>query len=522
MEEAFFKRFSQRRHRGLNPPARLTSSQSRSITFRRSPMAASVHRSTRRPKAAASRGRGQTVRARSGRSRSTKAIPKRREPSSAALTVFGLLQDGLARFGKLQQEMQSVFDASARNPPGTTSTQRKFANTLAGWAATARRLVSKMQAATEAGADLPELSACDPHESDAKQVLAGLEVLGFRKFLEELADELQRLANRARQPLTPDESRRLWDEFANFIARLAAEAAEMRDLLRLVEAARQRCREARARLRKESLSLRLSSSGEVASNEVQAAASGELALGALDKVSRLIKTLYDAFSTSRLDLVAAGNAIDSTLDDMRSALQRYDYQVADFCAVLDDDPDCREVLADDRGVLMHAISPRLMALRGRLEEETEWCRVWLQVICKREAVTYTIPASMVDRVSKMVRKLDAIGQKLQKVGGYKPRAEVDMTGVRAEAAGVLRLMLDDPSPPDQGHTVRALATLSGLGEQKVRRMLVNELGEEGLGIVMVSKGDRGRGEGKHKYSPPDTYSIAPEYREHVRAFLQSS
>jgi hypothetical protein len=475
-------------------------------------------------------GRHATGRGRSGGSEAGK------DRAGAALAGISRAIDELEN---LTAAVQKQFGIWSSDPPLSSNRQTRFANKIDDWLAAGRMVLQGFQQAASAGAGLPPVTKCSADERVAKSILAGLRAMQTEEMLGNLLGSLQSLANRARQPLGVDESKKLWDEFAAFVARLGGVQEEMRAIKRLIQEALQRANGAVSRGEDRLINLRrsrlTSRGGEVDSGVLRR---GDDAEKGLEKVDRAVDNLRAGVGRILKDLAFVAKAkrgqesLASQHEQILFALTQYETQVALFLEGLEGDKESSEILrGPDRGPLV-ALATAIRSLIQRMEEEISWCTGWLGVIGCREAAAFSLPKEVPNQLAAFGRKLTTIARKLQQysrrqgserttadpsTGGHPNKLAAAAATLESDDLTVLRILLLVSPGSGVFHTVKTVAAATGLNEQKVRRILQNRLGAEGAGLVKRKAPPRG----KENTSPRHVFFIDPALVEHARQIVQA-
>jgi hypothetical protein len=426
----------------------------------------------------------------------------------------------------LHSSVQKQFTTWSTDPPLTSNRQTRFANELDSWAAEGQTVLQNLRQATEAGKQLPPHGRCSRKEKVAKSVLAGLRAMRTEEMLAELFGQLQDLANRARQPFSKDDSTKLWDDFKEFIKRLDGGLDEMRVIQRLIWETLQRFDERAASRANAALTSRITSHRQVKASLIER--TGEDAKNGLQKVDTAVDKLRVGVGRILNDWAMVAKtksgrvSLVSQHEEIQLSLSQFETQVKLFVATLKSDKECREVLV---GPNKGPLSDLAYAIRSLIEwmlEKSTSCAAWLEVIRAREAAAFTLPKEMPKQLADFIRKLAKIRQTLRDQRGNHddgrrahPSAR-DIGSLGADGIRVLQMLLDTLGSHN-AQTVKSLAAATHFSEQKVRRILINDLGDEGVRLVRRKKRQRGKG----NTSPLDLFYIDPSDVDNARRSVRS-
>jgi len=449
--------------------------------------------------------------------------------SSYVEDVFTSVSTGIASLESLHASVQKQFTTWSMNPPLTSNRQTRFANELDSWAAEGQTVLQNLRQATEAGKQLPPHGRCSRKEKVAKSVLAGLRAMRTEEMLAELFGQLQDLANRARQPFSKDDSTKLWDDFKELIKRLDGALDEMMKIQKLIRDALQRIDEVPVKAASRAMAVsssRITSQSQVVTSLIER--TGQDAKNGLKKVDAAIDKLRVGVGRILKDWAMASKkksamvSLVSQHEEILLSLYQYETQVELFVAALKSDEECREVLV---GPNKGPMSDLAYAIRGLIEwmlEKSTSCAAWLEVIRAREAAAFTLPKEMPKQLADFIRKLVKIRQTLRDQRGNHddgrrahPSAR-DIGSLGADGIRVLHVLLDTLGSHG-AQTVKSLAAATHFSEQKVRRILINDLGDEGVRLVRRKKRQRGKG----NTSPLDLFYIDPTDVDNARRSVRS-
>jgi|688.fasta_scaffold91915_3 hypothetical protein len=426
----------------------------------------------------------------------------------------------------LHASVQKQFTTWSKDPPLTSNRQTRFANDLDAWAAEGQTVLRHFQEAAEVGKKLPPHGRCSPKEKVAKSILAGLRAMRTNEMLAELFGQLQDFANRARQPFSKEDSTKLWDDFKEFIKRLSGALDEMRVIQRLIRETLQRFDERTGSRANAAITYRIMSQRQVNASPIER--TGQDAKNGLQKVDAAIDKLRVGVGRILNDwaMVATKKSgrvsLVSQHEEILLSLSQYDRQVKLFVAALKNDEECREVLIGPNKGPMSDLAYAIRSLIEWMVEKNASCVAWLEVIRAREAAAFTLPKEMPEQLADFIRKLAKIRQTLRDQHGNRddgrrahPSAR-DVGSLDADGIRVLQVLLDRLGSHGV-QTVKSLAAATHFSEQKVRRILINDLGDEGVRLVRRKKRQRGKG----NTSPLDLFYIDPTDVDNARRSVRS-
>jgi len=213
-------------------------------------------------------------------------------------------------------------------------------------------------------------------------------------------------------------------------------------------------------------------------------------------------------------------------DEVLQTLTQYEIQVLIFTTGLEEDQECQEIMKATETSPLFDVAVAVNDMIDRMKIKSAWCIGWLEVIWRREAAAFALPREVPAELSGFIRKLKTISRTLEKQRGDPGRSvarrksrvqQSSMAEIDDDARRVLRVLVDNTASSGEGHTVQSLAVTTGLNEQKIRRILINRLGEGGLGLVSRKKPKRGKG----RTSPSHVFFVIPEFVEKSRQIVQS-
>lgn len=462
------------------------------------------------------------------------APPRSPDPTSFhAQEVFTNFQDAFTALKRLRTEVQSAFTRWSKDPPLDPNRQTRFANTLDQWVRDGRRILDGIRLAKESGRKLPRLSDCTIEERDAKRLVESVVTLEIEESLEAIFDEVQRVANRARQPLSSAEAVKLWDTFSTIVERLGVVIQEVSDLQELVESMIRRAREAESGAggSRDYAMARLCQQPQ--SREMAAAVdAATVTLDSLEAVWRAIIRLKSGLTKASTDLhltartKRARESLLSHHEEIVTLLQQFQHHAEVFIATLESSAETKELAEKSREIPQSAFKSRISRTVDLMKELAEWCGKWLRTIKVRETVAFRVPREWIEQLTeseKILRKSRRLidqscdgdgaagGSDVPARGSRRGLLLGDLFELKEDPLKVLRALLESPAP-ETGHDVKSLASATGFGDQKVRRIIKKNLGEEGVGIVETKKFSR---KAANK-SPPDVFFIRPEWVELAR------
>ena len=479
------------------------------------------------------------------RSKKTAKTPPSEGPVSAASAgirddaddVFDHLSVALSSLGRLSGEVQKQYQKWSSDPPLDSNRQNRFTNKIDAWVTKGLGIIDELRAANDAGQKLPEHTKCTPKEKFAKRMLAGLLAMRTTQLLQTLVTKLQSLENRARQPIPPEEAKKLWDDFGEFVLLLSRAGEELREIKRLIAAARTRFatgKAATASGKTTGVSSRITSKPM----DRPALRHGEEASSGLDKLEKEIDNLCRTLGNLVADheklspeAAEARKTLTSQHEDVLLTWSNFERQMDGLQDRLQHDEDCRELLTGHPNAELLKIGNAVQDVITSLRHRVQACRVWLKAICCRESTVFRLPSDIPNQFKDIINKAGKIDRRLRRMasrfGDTAPvtrsaahRRRVDLSKCNADEIRILAQLLENLPAGTSGHTVPSMAAATGFDDQKVRRILNVLLKKDG--IPVIGRDEQGSLRGKGKTSPHHLFFIVPEHVAHVRDFVRGS
>lgn len=477
-----------------------------------------------------------------------RAVPAQEKRMQAAEVRSPILDD-LERFIRgvesLADPAQKLAHETSKNPPLGRNRQTRFANKVDELAAKAAHALGHYDAAREAVRGLPALAKCTPGDRSAKQLMTGLEALKVRRDFASFVDELQEVATRARQPMTPDEARKLWDRYLRLVEDLQGLLDRAADIRKLIAAHQER---ERAFRRESDLRLMVAKVSRTTSTPDLRKVIEHFGhmFEAMDQVDKALA----AFCRGVGKIFEQHNRMTKAARDAEESILEQQERILFFLKDLIEHAKTLKVslasaaeyqqLAADRNPGPFADIPR--AVEGfcvQMDARINACIAWVDGIEKREAAAFVLPGYLGTCPSRIVSSLREAKAKIAECR----QAAVGMTQGR-DRHSVATTVPDDvvASLTDQearalaqvveaeqwggdGCTIAEVSAAVGNTYPTVRRILLEKLGEKGLGLVRQIKHSRKRrraGPGKASLSPSDTFVIVDSKREACRRWLEAA
>jgi len=454
----------------------------------------------------------------------------------AADDVFDHLSLALSSLGRLSGEVQKQYQTWSADPPLDSNRQNRFTNKIDAWVTNGLWIIDELRAANNAGRKLPEHEKCTPKEKFAKAMLAGLRAMRTTQLLQNLVTKLQSLANRARQPIPPEEAKKLWDDFGAFVLLLSRAGEELRQIKQLITAARTRFatgKAATASGKTTGVSSRITSKPM----DRPALRHGEEASSGLDKLEKEIDNLCRTLGNLVADheklspeAAEARKTLTSQHEDVLLTWSNFERQMDGLQDRLQHDEDCRELLTGHPNAELLQIGNAVQDVITSLRHRVQACRVWLKAICCRESTVFRLPSDVPNQFQDIIDKAGKIDRRLRRMalrfGETAPvtrsaahHRSVDLSKCSPDEVVILRHLLEEVPGGSPGHTVRSVAAATGFHWQKVGRLL-KRLGEDGIRVIGRDK--RASLRGRSNTSPRHLFFIAPEQAAHVRDFVRGS
>ena len=476
------------------------------------------------------RAQGRRGSARRRRSKPAKTGPVESGVRGAADDVFHSLSQALTRLSGLGGAIQKQYRTWAKDPPLNSNRQHRFVHKIDEWLNQGSRVIDDIETAENAGRSLPEFAKCTPKEKYAKGILAGLHATQTKQMLRSLLTTLASLVDRARQPLSAEEAKKLWDVFADFVVLLARSMEELRGIKRHIESARKRFADEATAAATTKTSSRITSvhtDRPVLIHGEQVGNSLDKFEKAIDKLMRAIGQVASQTTGSHADTDDTTQSLTAQYEDILLAFSNLDHEVVVFEACLKDDPECREMLSGHPKPKLAIIGSTVTEVINSLVDRMGLCRLWLKSICFRESTIFRLPADMPAKLREILDHTRGTEHRLRR----KARAfAAPATGALATAPDfsacssddrrILAQLLEDFPAGTSGHTVPSVAVATGIDDQKVRRILNDRLGADGIRVVIRNKQDAARGKGNT--SPPHVFFIALEHAASVRDFVRGA
>jgi hypothetical protein len=439
--------------------------------------------------------------------------------------------------------LQKLFEETSRRPPGSANQQTRFANKLDSLATTAETLLGEYVAARTEVARLPSLARCSRGDALAKRIMAGLKVTKVGDQLQQHIQEMQRLATRARQPMSPEESRALHERFAELVEGLGGILDLAQNVRRVIERHRERFADARSeetlrRIVKGFLQAR----GQVSFRKL--AAEFDSVFVAMDTIDTAVLELYRGIAKivgSQGRLTRAVHDAELSVIEKQAAirlhLRDFEEHARSFVSTLKGSGDYRELAAHGERSPVAAVPQAVTELVAVLQARLDICSLWLETIEKREAAAYVIPGGLMHNVRTIANQLREAQERLNEYVEQYPAARVDdaVGSVTSESSEEAMLSGLDEGPRrvleqimlahdrgEEGVTIHGIAASTELAYATVRRILVERLGPS---LVRQTKQDRRaqtqRGRQANS-SPPDIFSIPQSMRASCRRVLEAA
>jgi hypothetical protein len=461
-------------------------------------------------------------------------------PPSPALDHLRRFVDGVA---DVVPRVKKLFEETSRRPPDSANQQTRFANKLDGLATVAGTLLDEYVAARDEVARLPRLAKCSPGDALAKRIMTGLKVTKVADQLQQHLEEMQRLATRARQPMSPEESRTLHDKFAELVSGLGGILDLAQNVRRLIEKQRERFADARSEEQLRRIVTGFLQAGSQ-SGLRKLASEFDSAFVAIDKVDAAVLDLCRGISRivgsqGRLTKAVydAEKSVIEQQDAIRVHLREFEEHARTFITTLKGSDEYRELASHADTSPLAAVPRAVEELVAVLQARLDISLTWLETIEKREAAAFVIPGGLMHGVRMVASHIrDAHEQLNQYVQRYPTAEVVDARGsatTRSKEKGILsrlgeseRLVVDQiivaHDRGEEGTTISDIAASTGLAYATVRRILVKRLGPP---LVRQAKQDRRsrmqRG-GQVSSSPPDIFSMPQSMRASCRRELQAA
>ena len=476
------------------------------------------------------RAQGRRGSARRRRSKPAKTGPVESGVRGAADDVFHSLSQALTRLSGLGGAIQKQYRTWAKDPPLNSNRQHRFVHKIDEWLNQGSRVIDDIETAENAGRSLPEFAKCTPKEKYAKGILAGLHATQTKQMLRSLLTTLASLVDRARQPLSAEEAKKLWDVFADFVVLLARSMEELRGIKRHIESARKRFTDEAAAAvtnRTPSRITSVNADRPVLIWGEQAGGSLERFEKAIDKLMKTIGNLVGDQARGPSQTHDTSQSLTAQHEDIVLAFSNLDHGVVEFEACLKQDPECLEILSGHPNPELARIGSAVTEVIKSLVDRMGLCRMWLKAICHRESTIFRLPADMPAKLRKIIARTRVTEQRLRRRAGKfavqatgGPTHASDLSGCSSDEIRILAQLLEDFPVGSSGHTVTSVAAATGFDGQKVRRILKERLGEDGIRVVVKNKQNAARGKGNT--SPPHLFFIAPKHVARVRNFVRGS
>jgi hypothetical protein len=397
------------------------------------------------------------------------------------------------------------------------------------WAKEAAGIANAIESTEKLGSRLPKVGACTPDEHEAKSLVAGLKAAGTANELRQLAIAGQSVANRAQQPFTTEEADKIWADASDFVLQVGRLANELQSIATMIRHKRDQFL---ATANPSAKSPAIATKGTTNSQRILTDSKTVYA-----GIGELERTILDLFGTmqSTIEELSQGRVRGSKsmkmaeqLESAEFAIGRYDLQVSRIRALIEGAPDLAHILASGGTRNLTALEAKVRESVLAAESQCRWCRAWLNMVICRLDSRYHLPADVPESVARTLTGMDPVIEALERhrkaygsVGREEEASPVDLgmcdvARFSDDSVKVLRALLESPPKSSPGHTVMSLSKATGIGDQKVRRLLHKTLGPRTAAkLVRVKKHPRGTG----KLSPPDTYEVPASLVETVQTFL---
>ncbi|RLS84845.1 MAG: hypothetical protein DWI04_00385 [Planctomycetota bacterium] len=428
---------------------------------------------------------------------------------------------------ELVPRVKKIFDDTSSAPPDNANKQTRFANKIDSLATDAEALLRSLDAAYAEAKHLPGLQKCAPGDALAKRLLTGLKVASVEKQFQGHIEELRQLATTARQPMSPEESRDLWERFAKLVEGLGG----ILDLAQSVQRVIARHRERLAGLRSEEdlrhyvLScLRTTSTPELK----RLRSSIDESFTSLADVERAVRDLCRGIAKvvarQRNSIRAAMHAESSIIqqqDVVHLALREFEEHARTFIEAIEKSQPYMDVVADGESSAFPDLPKAVNSLVVELRTRVDIVAMWIEAVEKQQVAAFVMPGGFMASVWRIAHGLREARAQLDRFLAVNPEG-TDASGAADTAVAasveselfvglgenerrVLEALILAGEHREAGMTIKALMAATGLTYTVVRRTLTERLGSK---IVTKDKQvRRGGPRAGGSSSPPDLFSV---------------
>jgi hypothetical protein len=369
----------------------------------------------------------------------------------------------------------------------------------------------------------------------AKRIVAGFKAIKLGYQWHGQVDKMHRLATQARQPMSPEETRDLWDRFAKLVEGLG-------DILELAQGVRRKIenhRERFASVRTEDNlrrfvmnALKTTSSPDVK----KILAEFTPAFESLDQVDKaildLLRGIGKVVANQRKFTKAAQQAQESVIeqvDSVRLSLREFEEHARTFIKAIEDSKEYLAIVADGDGSPFAAIPKAVDELVAVMKVRLDIAVTLVESIERRQTAASILPGYVASGVQKIAQQVRQARAQLNRHSALHPEANREgvpqlpapddcaFAGLRENEGVVLRAILEAHDRGESGATVQALVAVTDLKDPTVRRILARL----GPALVTKAKQDR-RGSQRPSSSPPDVYSVPEATREACHRWLDAA
>lgn len=453
-------------------------------------------------------------------------------PRSRALDHLRRFVDGI---DAVVPRVKKLFDDTSTAPPDNANKQTRFANKLDSLAADAEAVLSHYDAAFAEVAALPSAGKCSPADAMAKRLVTGFKAMRIGDQWRGQVDEMHRLATQARQPMSPEETRDLWDRLAKLVEGLGDILELAQNVRRKIDAHRKRFASVRT---EDDLRRFLANAVRTTSlpDLKKIVAEFTPAFESLDQVDKALRDLLRGIGKvvahqGKLTRGAeqAQESVIEQLDSVRLSLREFEEHARTFIKAIEDSKEYQAIVADGEGSPFAAVPKAVDELVAVMKARLDIALAWIEAIEKRQSTAFILPGYVGARVRDFAQQVRHARAQLDRYSALTPEAgqggvpqapapdEGSFAGLGENERLVLRQILVAHERGEDGTTVQALVAATDLKAPTVRRILTRL----GPALVTKAKQDR-RGRQRPSSSPPDVYSVQGAARESCRRWLDAA
>ncbi len=473
------------------------------------------------------------------RSRQKRLLSGDPSPRSRALDHLAAFVGGVEA---LVPRVKKLFDDTSSAPPDNANKQTRFANKIDSLATDAESVLRSLDAAYAEAEGLPGVQRCAPGDALAKRLLTGLKVASVGEQFQGHVEELRQLATKARQPMSPEESRELWERFARLVEGLGGILDLAQNVQRLIAKHRERLAGLRSEkdLRHYVMSgLRTTSTPDLkrlrSSIDESFTALADVEKAVRDLCRGMAKLVSRQRNFTRAAMQAEWSIIQQQ-DVVHLALREFEDHARTFIEAIKGSRAYMDVVDDGESSVFSDLPKAVSALVVELRTRVGVVAIWIEAVGKRQAAAFAIPGHLMEGVWRIAGSLGDARAHLDRFLAANPGG-TDGSGVvgtveAAPAEGELFVGLGDKERRvlealvrasehgEPGITINDLMAATGLAYTAVRRILTQRLG---LGVVTQAKqARRGGPRAGGSSSPPDLFSVPEATRAAYRRWVDAA